>query len=215
MILYCPLPSVTTLRTFSINAGLAASTVTPGSTAPDESRTTPSMDACANEIAGTAAIRTTATSNALRMPIFTLLLSAPGRPLNRRVWVQPRQLPQQCHGLRPRRVRLDGFVERRSGRDVQWRLVVHRLLPHPGLGLQVEPGALADQQPDDLVGATGRRAVEGGGALVVHRVDVEAALEQQVHRRERHLLGGESLRHRPAHRVVAPPQARRRVQRID
>ena len=32
---YCPVPSVTTERTFSMSAGLAASTVTPGRTAPD------------------------------------------------------------------------------------------------------------------------------------------------------------------------------------
>src|SRR6476646_1361839 len=38
---YAPLPSVTALRTFSISTGLDASTVTPGSTAPDESLTTP------------------------------------------------------------------------------------------------------------------------------------------------------------------------------
>jgi hypothetical protein len=36
---YWPLPSVTTDRTFSISAGLDASTVTPGSTAPDASLT--------------------------------------------------------------------------------------------------------------------------------------------------------------------------------
>src|SRR5437667_8259321 len=41
--LYRPSPSLTTLRTFSIRAGLAASTVTPGSTAPDVSFTTPAM----------------------------------------------------------------------------------------------------------------------------------------------------------------------------
>ena len=34
----------TTVRTFSISAGLAASTVTPGSTAPDVSRTDPAME---------------------------------------------------------------------------------------------------------------------------------------------------------------------------
>ena len=44
---YCPASSVTTERTFSISAGLATSTVTPGSTAPDVSRTTPVMDAWA------------------------------------------------------------------------------------------------------------------------------------------------------------------------
>src|SRR4249919_3195099 len=51
--LYWPVPSVTTNRTFSINTGLAASTVTPGSTAPDVSFTTPAMDACAYAAAGT------------------------------------------------------------------------------------------------------------------------------------------------------------------
>ena len=38
---YTPAPSVTAERTFSINAGLAASTVTPGSTALEASRTVP------------------------------------------------------------------------------------------------------------------------------------------------------------------------------
>jgi hypothetical protein len=42
---YWPVPSVTTARIFSINAGLDASTVTPGSTAPDGSFTTPVMAA--------------------------------------------------------------------------------------------------------------------------------------------------------------------------
>src|ERR671937_875454 len=40
---YCPSPSVTAVRTFSMSAGLAASTVTPGSTAPVVSLTTPAM----------------------------------------------------------------------------------------------------------------------------------------------------------------------------
>ena len=44
--------SLTTERTFSIRTGLAASTVTPGSTAPDVSLTTPVMAACANAAAG-------------------------------------------------------------------------------------------------------------------------------------------------------------------
>ena len=44
--------SVTALRTRSISAGLAASTVTPGSAAPDESLTTPEMAACASAFSG-------------------------------------------------------------------------------------------------------------------------------------------------------------------
>ena len=49
---YWPVPSVTTVRTFSVNAGLDASTVTPGRMAPDESLTTPAMVACANAARG-------------------------------------------------------------------------------------------------------------------------------------------------------------------
>jgi hypothetical protein len=45
MMRYCPDPSVTAVRVFSVNAGLEASTVTPGSTAPDASFTVP--DNCA------------------------------------------------------------------------------------------------------------------------------------------------------------------------
>src|SRR5688572_22822025 len=54
MIRNCPAPSVTTVRTFSMRAGLAASTVTPGSTPPDVSRTTPAIDAWAYAAAGAA-----------------------------------------------------------------------------------------------------------------------------------------------------------------
>src|SRR5439155_26303004 len=53
MMRYCPVPSVIADRVFSISAELAASTVTPGSTAPDASRTVPVSDACANSGAGT------------------------------------------------------------------------------------------------------------------------------------------------------------------
>ncbi len=49
---YCPVASVVTDRTFSIRAGLAASTITPGSTAPDTSLTTPVIAACARATAG-------------------------------------------------------------------------------------------------------------------------------------------------------------------
>src|SRR5688572_7352400 len=49
---YWPVPSVTAVRTFSISAGLAASTVTPGSSASDVSFTVPAMAACAQTTAG-------------------------------------------------------------------------------------------------------------------------------------------------------------------
>ena len=63
--LYRPSLSVTTLRTFSMRAGLAASTVTPGSTAPDVSLTTPAIplaDACcADAIDGSSRVQDHAT----------------------------------------------------------------------------------------------------------------------------------------------------------
>src|SRR6266550_1167900 len=49
---YWPIPSLTAERTFSISAGLAASTVTPGRTAPDVSFTVPTMLAWAYAVAG-------------------------------------------------------------------------------------------------------------------------------------------------------------------
>src|SRR5215510_3836956 len=59
---YWPASLVTTERTFSINDGLAASTVTPGSTAPDESRTTPAIDACVCPSAARGRSESTATT---------------------------------------------------------------------------------------------------------------------------------------------------------
>ena len=49
---YRPLPSVCVVRTFSISTSLAASTVTPGNTAPELSLTVPVSDACAYATAG-------------------------------------------------------------------------------------------------------------------------------------------------------------------
>src|SRR5262245_61328238 len=60
-----PRSSVTALRTFSMRTGLDASTVTPGSTAPDASVTTPEMLAalvfCPAAATGSEATRKTAT----------------------------------------------------------------------------------------------------------------------------------------------------------
>ena len=54
--LYRPSPSVTAVRTFSMSAGLEASTITPGSTAPDASLTSPEtlpvVTACARATVG-------------------------------------------------------------------------------------------------------------------------------------------------------------------
>src|SRR6266849_6270635 len=55
MMRYSPRSSVTALRTFSMRTGLDASTVTPGSTAPDVSVTTPAMVAELVPCAGTGA----------------------------------------------------------------------------------------------------------------------------------------------------------------
>src|SRR5688572_1758670 len=82
MIRYCPDPSVTTDRTFSINAGLLASTVTPGSTAPDASRTTPAMLAWAYATDG-AAITTMIIAAALTALYIETLHASAGAPPRR------------------------------------------------------------------------------------------------------------------------------------
>src|SRR5438067_3910256 len=79
--LYRPSPSVTTERTFSIRAGLAASTVTPGITAPDASRTTPEMPAacCAHALEGKdSTLASMATATLVR--IMASLSVDPDRP---------------------------------------------------------------------------------------------------------------------------------------
>jgi hypothetical protein len=69
---YWPLASVTDERTFSMSALLAASTVTPGRTAPDVSLTTPAIDDWANAAAGSRRIPAR-TNASLRMtpPLLT------------------------------------------------------------------------------------------------------------------------------------------------
>src|SRR5689334_3666015 len=79
---YWPVSSLTTERTFSISAGLAASTVTPGNTPPDASLTTPVMAACANAAAGN---KTTADNARTHRPT-NFRICAPPPP---RLWVLP------------------------------------------------------------------------------------------------------------------------------
>ena len=67
-ILYCPCVSVITERTRSMSAGLLASTVTPGITAPLASFTTPAMPlACAKAMRGIAATASTNANPNLRI----------------------------------------------------------------------------------------------------------------------------------------------------
>src|SRR5438874_1927453 len=75
MILYWPDPSVIAVRTFSMSAGLAASTVTPGSTAPDASLTVPAIAPvpCADAMVGSSASHTAAATTRINVGIAPLL----------------------------------------------------------------------------------------------------------------------------------------------
>src|SRR5262245_40099238 len=74
---YKPCASVTTVRTCSIKAGLLAWMVTPGSTAPDWSRTRPVRLLCAHAAAGTTTRPHTATdairSDFIRPPAMSTI----------------------------------------------------------------------------------------------------------------------------------------------
>ncbi len=64
------------VRTFSISTSLAASTMTPGSTAPVVSRTTPAMALCA-DAGGAAAASTPKAIAAAAAIFFALMLLSP------------------------------------------------------------------------------------------------------------------------------------------
>src|SRR5678816_3765165 len=74
---YCPVPSLTTVRVFSMSAGLDASTVTPGSTAADASRTTPAIVAWAKTRLGSSKTPATAATTFTTGYIDDLLEPSP------------------------------------------------------------------------------------------------------------------------------------------
>src|SRR5688572_1992316 len=63
VIRYCPAASVVAVRTFSMSAGLVASTITPGMTPPCPSRTTPAIWPCCAKADSGRAIRNAANTN--------------------------------------------------------------------------------------------------------------------------------------------------------
>src|SRR5665213_426549 len=110
-ILNCPAPSVTTVRVFSIKAGLEASTVTPGMTAPDVSRTIPAIDADACAKAPDATLKIKANATITRCNISICLLAT------RLVFVHTRTARLSCQLQTAGRftVRSDMFSE--DGQD--------------------------------------------------------------------------------------------------
>src|SRR5947208_3176309 len=121
---YNPALSVTDERIFSINAGLAASTVTPGVTAPDESRTTPVRDACAKVVLG---IRSSTTSiakyfTALRMEGVSFGANVITRPQKRQLQGSVQRSIDGTRGVRqfrpgPRLPRTDHRTCRAAQKD--------------------------------------------------------------------------------------------------
>src|SRR5688572_25117807 len=112
---YCPLPSVVAVRTFSISAGLDASTVTPGSTAPDVSRTVPVMDACAKALGAAARnpARTRDTAPGMRMTL--LRRAGPFRTRHLCEWLETARLLQEFDESthkKPSRTKVDPLEKR-------------------------------------------------------------------------------------------------------
>ena len=82
---YWPVPSLTAARTFSMSAGLLASTVTPGRMAPDVSLTVPAMTACATAVVGSSAKQTQTARDPTKLRIWHLHVSVDDVP---REWRQ-------------------------------------------------------------------------------------------------------------------------------
>src|SRR5713101_9955314 len=77
--LYCPVESVIAERVFSIRTGLDASTLTPGSTPPDVSLTTPESVAWAKAEAGIITSHANATIARVEPRMFSPSLDEPHR----------------------------------------------------------------------------------------------------------------------------------------
>src|SRR4029453_5464507 len=87
---YCPVSSVTPVRTLVMSAGLDASIVTPGSTAPDVSRTVPAR-LCAVARLGAATTMAAITTNRISVRFMSENLHnrlglRMGTPSKRREW---------------------------------------------------------------------------------------------------------------------------------
>src|SRR5882762_8626152 len=109
---YCPAPSVTAVRILSISSGLVASTLTPGSTAPDESFTDPAMTACASAMVGISAAHASNTRVRLPARIFP--------PHSRRMWTFCRLLPLWRSEAGPRRPRYTSPFPQSQGPVEDW-----------------------------------------------------------------------------------------------
>src|SRR6266487_6068506 len=92
---YNPELSVVDERVFSISTVLAASTVTPGSTAPDPSLTVPVIDAWARTIRGAKITNAIANSHLPRAAIADIL--PPGNATDPVSMQQPHRLILQCY----------------------------------------------------------------------------------------------------------------------
>src|SRR6185503_5376363 len=88
---YCPVLSLTAARTFSMSAGLLASTVTPGSIAPDVSLTVPAMTAWAAAVVGRSARKTQTARDPTKLRIWHLHVLVDNRP--REKWRKATLLP--------------------------------------------------------------------------------------------------------------------------
>src|SRR5207248_7931183 len=107
-ILYVPLASVVAERTFSIKAGLLASTVTPGNTAPVASFTVPANALCARAVAGSASHASTTTNN---IGIRLLVMPVPPQSRSYRPVCAGDRLMRRGEGIYP-----EFTVNDRSGR---------------------------------------------------------------------------------------------------
>src|SRR5688572_21167207 len=77
---YWPVLSLTAVRTFSISAGLLASTVTPGRMAPELSLTVPAITACAAALVGRSTRKTQTASDPTKQRIWHLHVLVDNRP---------------------------------------------------------------------------------------------------------------------------------------
>src|SRR6266852_3866119 len=129
-ILYRPSPSVTTVRAFSIRAGLAASTVTPGSTPPDVSLTTPAIPlaCCAHVTDGNSTTQARATRLAPATLVHAFDIVPPSKVVT--LPCASAYTPKSGVSARPARQRCRRPTHYRSGCRNRRRIVDRDLVDH-------------------------------------------------------------------------------------
>src|SRR5262245_25036424 len=128
-----------------MSTGLAASTVTPGSTAPEVSLTVPVIDACAKASEGSRAVQTRTTAHRSATRMCSRLLSVGSRQRPNMVTDLGERTTWECHDRFPTRFLIGQMCRGIYASEVV-KSIGHRSQPPTPEHWELEVGRFEDQQ---------------------------------------------------------------------